>query len=1086
MKELYKSFFKLNPIKTVQILSFIVFIFLFSGITLGLISTPIQIISVANKVNHQQTKWDYSWETYWDIYDNEFLYEYFEKDAGKNNFLKTSLLNLDLEIQGEKLENHLKDYFSRSVHDYKNYQDFIGNFIKNNVFSFSYLYSHEVLIPSSNDTKILVNFKDLVKEDWATYAELNYGQVYRIINNDLIRLLKLDNFKIDSHFTYSYSWSNYGDQRTTFHLEPVNLNQSNNVVMLKGNKNNLLKMKDNEIIINDKYAKLHHLKIGDYFSLNNFVRKNGEPLSYGAYKIIGFGTKINNLFSSDTSKQNNYNSEVYCYLTDNEMWKYVKYLYEVDNLVILPNGKTEYQNQIFLKTRITANKSAIKNFSNALNKRKILNENIFLKQYQQEEFSKILTLYIIQASLFIVIGALLLICSVFFINYCLKKELVLIAPTIKILKASGYYSAEIASIFWLKVIFMLVIGFSIGFFLSFPIQMLVYRIIIINSFVLINEILLNWFFIFSTFLLLPLLLSLLNFGYLTMYLKTPPLEISNPQQTKQRGRVLIKGKSVKNWKIRKPFELALIVPSTKRTKIVIAALSLCFVAFCFEINTKQFMTSLTDQWTPIYQNIDSSFNLDYKFDWKKIDNKKLTFDKSTEYNIKFDYYENPNFIEQQIDLNTEAEIENYLKSAVSDPNQIIKILLTKISGKTFRLSSLKNLMFKIVRDFKTSAVDFPIPEDVIKSLEDNWISQFNNLDKKIINQNIPITFNNIFIKKGVDFPIYKIELNNSSYGYPNADEWKLILLNDYSSNAFKWEGIEESIFSELQIADEDCFPVVVTEHFARLNNLKVGDFFEADLAKNHEDSSLKMKIKGINKKDIYTNNIYGYDKLFINSFTELNNKNLNLINDILTKNQTLIFSKDLSDFKINNNYFSFFVPGNNDDLTFIKFLTDPEKNYDFITWNSFGNEKYENYTLQKQISRDKTQNFNDLMDIIGLATFLILGILYLVLILVAFLEERDYLAALKAMGLNNWFLNLNLNLRILLGIVLACTVGIVANYFIWNIVINILSNKAKILSYSPFNWSVVLMGITIIFTIFSLGTATMQVLLTKMKIAYKK
>jgi hypothetical protein len=92
-------------------------------------------------------------------------------------------------------------------------------------------------------------------------------------------------------------------------------------------------MKDNEILVNDKYAKLHNLKIGDKVRINDFKTKDGDfstPLFNREYTIIGFGAKIHNLFSEidflDLDQNKKTTNKSFFYLTNQEFSNYLNYL----------------------------------------------------------------------------------------------------------------------------------------------------------------------------------------------------------------------------------------------------------------------------------------------------------------------------------------------------------------------------------------------------------------------------------------------------------------------------------------------------------------------------------------------------------------------------------------------------------------------------------------------------------------------------------------------------------------------------------------------------------------------------------------
>jgi hypothetical protein len=136
---------------------------------------------------------------------------------------------------------------------------------------------------------------------------------------------------IDKNLPIRYQWKNPEFKQVHglehYSLESINYHRISNVISNLSNQR-LKKMQDNEVLVNDKFAKYHHLKIGDWVDLHDFTTsKNNQQYSLRqTYKIIGFGTKMHNLFVN----QDFFNNQVgdttpntaFFYLTEHEMESY--------------------------------------------------------------------------------------------------------------------------------------------------------------------------------------------------------------------------------------------------------------------------------------------------------------------------------------------------------------------------------------------------------------------------------------------------------------------------------------------------------------------------------------------------------------------------------------------------------------------------------------------------------------------------------------------------------------------------------------------------------------------------------------------
>ena len=1114
MLKLFKSFHNLSFAKWLQSLAFVLFIFLFSALTTGIVSTPLQIINVTGGISDKQTGWDYSWKPRLNNFTDDYLFDYFESIDDNGNYknsLQTNLFNWEYEYKGLLLDDYFREYykerFNASDRDYQtNRSDFLGNFIKNNLYAYGNLYNRMVYLypvkgqESSTKTNY-VSLDDLLTSSWDEYSKLNYDQVYKKVVEDLPMMINWnDKVSIDANFILDYSWASIGHNETLFNLEPLNLGKTNNVVVFEGLKN-LKNMQDDEVLINNKYAQKNNLKIGDEIELNNF----GDETIHQKYKIVGFANKINNVFLENqlSNEYDKINNSVYVYLTENEMENYVSFFYKNSNSIEAPLRKDPVKADVFTTTRINAygNKKNFRKFASKLTTDEILVKPIEVSKYNNLSFIKTIQLYIVEAAIFIVIGFIMLILSTGFINYCLKKELDQSAPQIGVLKANGFPSEKIAFIFWTRVLMLMLIGFGLGFGMSIPIQGLVHDIIVVNTFVVIKTHLFNPWFITIVVAFIPLLLSLVSFLTLNNYLKKSSLELTN-------------FKSVQSMKQKKFNSLAAIFPTrlTKHRLVMKDALKTFFLTLLLvlanliilvEFNARTFTNRLIDNWSTVYdKNTNSAFNNGYQFQWQIETYGSYSFANSDLYNMDYIGYNDQKDLKEIVTNDSKSttltnEIQDYLaidrnlvQNWVLIAAQLQKIYHTDINHASISFQLLQQFLIQGSDDYEQIAPFLPDQNQgdaMNEEIKTTWLPSLQILSDSLINPDPLITLNNAFVQEKIDFPVLKFDLASPGYYYKSNENWKLYLVDDNSYNLFNLSGDKVANLKKLQdqTLPEQQLPVIISKHFAKLNNMKINKVFQVSLSQDNYNILVPLKIVGINENDNYSNNIYGIRTILMNKFLSTIPPSP-LYNEVFTKRQFLHFDQDnsVAAAKMDTNYFNFFYPTSNDGEVFLGDLVNNyNATYSYVNWFNLGTNNFLPIDLSKRLAQEKVHEFYALIDLLIGATVLIVLVLYLVFLLVNVNEKRKIISTFKALGYNNWEINLSILGKYFISELVAIGGGLAISYLMWWIAVKELYVQAEVIMNNPFSWIVFVIVLVIMMAVLLIGAFSSQYLI---KTVYSK
>ncbi|ATG97688.1 ABC transporter permease [Mesoplasma lactucae] len=1124
MAQLFKAFYNISWYRWLQAFAFTIFIFLFAGITTGIVATPIQIVNETSKINHAQTKWDFNTRPYLDDYQGKYLYKYFEEkdDNGEyQNSIGENLLNHDVKVYGLTLDEYFNKLYLTQGNKQNKWNeakpDFIGDFIRDTILSFDNLYNRQVNLPwPDRDSKnanyqSIVELSDLINPKWNQWGLNNYDQFVQQIFSDLPKNVNLPEIKIDYNFIINYTWANVNKPETFFNIEPINLHKTNNVVTLKRSINTLDEMKDNQVIINPKYAEINNIKLGDKITLNDFINPDGTNSFVKQYEVIGFGTKINNVFL-DNQLNNDYekiSNTLYVYLTKSEMDKYINYFYKHNNYAVSPTKVNTIKGDIFTTTRIKTDGN--KNFNKLLNavvEQDVMfsSKQLVVDKYSDLNFVKTIDVYVIEAAIFIMIGLIMLTLATIFINYCLKKELDQVASPIGVLKANGYSSEELIFPFWTRVLLMMFIGFGLGFLASLPIQGLVNNIMIVNCLVTINKYLLSWWFVVTIVVIIPGILSGVSFISLNRYLKKKPLELTNFDSVKSakvhRFNILSANMSYKISSNK------VVIRDSLKTILVSILLILANLVIILEINARTFTNNIINSWGNVYgKNVNSSISDGYQFKWSQLDDDKYTFTDRERYNMNYINYDSNEELENIIlgsnderysnmtpSMTMTSLLESYNNASNGRSKEVIlmRILNSNINNVSVRLSLLEDFIHQLDYDYHNSNAELnqiPGLDKLVSFGEEKVIPYFDVLNEMAQKENKDpwITLNNAFVQNDVDFPVLNLKVNPAKRGYRASNDWKIYLLEDYSYDMFNFSG-KKSKNMELMnnfASEYNALPVIISRHMAVLNNLKVGSTLKISLPEADYDTYLKLKIVGINNNDNYTNNIYADHQVFTTNYIHNKRPDVTYYNEIFTKRDfiTLKDAKDFLSAKVSTPYYNFFYPTYKDEVVKVNdFMTDFRQVSPFVNLANVNTPNFNNISFNEGLAKSKVKEFYILIDMLIGMTIIVVLILYLVFVLVNINERRNLISTFKAMGYTNRKINMGLIGKYFTSEAITVFISLGISYLIWWGATSILLMESNMVVTNPFSWWALGIVFVAMMTILAIGAISSNKLIEKIDV----
>jgi len=213
MRNIVKSFYNYILSFWYQFLAFVFFVLIASALTIGFVSNSLQIIAITSQINQKEIAWDYTIDTFWNVFDIKYVYDYFQKSDSEffNEFGEVLLDDQQTIADGSMtLADYLEQAFEYQKNTNPDRESFIGGFIRRQVFSSAYLTDHRILLPrrANSGRNQFANFFTIINPQWQVLAGKNYGQMYNLLNHSLTKKFNethVDNqIFIDPNFVLQY------------------------------------------------------------------------------------------------------------------------------------------------------------------------------------------------------------------------------------------------------------------------------------------------------------------------------------------------------------------------------------------------------------------------------------------------------------------------------------------------------------------------------------------------------------------------------------------------------------------------------------------------------------------------------------------------------------------------------------------------------------------------------------------------------------------------------------------------------------------------------------------------------------------
>jgi len=188
-----------------------------------------------------------------------------------------------------------------------------------------------------------------------------------------------------------------------------------------------------------------------------------------------------------------------------------------------------------------------------------------------------------------------------------------------------------------------------------------------------------------------------------------------------------------------------------------------------EFNTQTLMSDTIDINSHIYRNdIDHSFTLNKEFVWEKKDDNKYYLNDENINSLVYKDYDDRSQLQAYHNSELDEKISRYLTSEHPALVELVDLANADINHFAIDFSIFIQLLEKIVHDYETyfesSAPDYQTMVNEIKSV----LEPAKQFQARLINQQVQLTFNNVFIQNQVDYPILKLNLYNDN-SYKSSD-----------------------------------------------------------------------------------------------------------------------------------------------------------------------------------------------------------------------------------------------------------------------------------------------------------------------------
>ncbi|AKX33854.1 ABC transporter permease [Spiroplasma litorale] len=794
MRNISKSYFKLFLKLWVETIGIIVFLTMFTMLVVGMLAIPLQMTIKTNNIKNNTNVWDQQRQNI-PAFTNDFIDNYLinYKDENKDIIVENSqnLIKINLPNEGvfsktaiEKIDEYTEyvkkndaKTFCEDVSEGEANEDCVNeftqsarvDFARNLIDSFLFMGNDKTLTIADGSNIEPIKIKEIFTDEgkwlningWTTRSLEDYvvHSILNSINNDKINYLTFMNIVYNEpkenteneYYQYlitSATSLEYDDQR------------ENNIVF--SDKNSRLPVANDEVIVNDRYAKLYKKNINDSIYIKN-----------KKFKIVGIGSKYSTIsptrYSQLRSSIENYvqvyvkNSFFYesddsytfkkMFATNNYTYSSQTnkmFLFYFENYVNLIDK--DYNINDILSSKIKGSEDDWENNS-------LFYPGVYsFRAFDQHKNINALTNLFIMTYIYLVIGLILFVLGFSFVIFILKKEINNTRNQLGVFKALGYKTSQLTWIFALKNFVSMSFSFIVGYLLSIPFQIdsaeKQFKSTVTIDF---DSIYHDYVFLFVLFILVPLLFSLFAYFIIYRVLNVNALSLIQQQTRRNKKNYLLitlqiiffptliftlinyiilssSKKYNKNFNFR--LQSAFVSDNKGKFALIVSLFGISAFLFTMELRATPVLKNMFESGYNIY-----SKNVNHFYQYNSINNVKYTDKGLMRNNVKPDYkisYDDvsnglENYISENINYSNKIstlinKVSDFRNDAIKNSNEIYKKYSWLISNFAF-------LMYPLDTDEDKIDIKSWIDETILELLKDPSVENVKNIiDNKIMNK----------------------------------------------------------------------------------------------------------------------------------------------------------------------------------------------------------------------------------------------------------------------------------------------------------------------------------------------------------------
>ncbi len=565
---------------------------------------------------------------YNDVYDNvglEFIFSYHHSSDFENNLEDPNQNSSDLVYTNAIEEKKFNFYIPLDI-------------------PISELTNHEVFTYDQINLNPLANVIQ-VSNDFMIDPELNYilrrdydNNVYKYLIENIYKNTTNGNEVRDTNYI-QYQNKDKDNIKTITRIKSNEQSGFNDLVITEGrnanpwNWNDYKNKRSNlEIVLNESLKDVYKIGskiklpgvINDDFDANGFSNKDLFLLNELSFTVVGFGSSIDDVIPFEDNRKDEL---------------YAGYAY-IDQNLFDEFYKARTYNEGFLTESANYRSKIQINFNSKTNA-KTFNDNVLDDEKSKERifdyisssssddigYIKKLANQKINLVIFISIGSVVMMLGVVFISFIIKKEINYTRKQIGIFKALGYSGRRLAYPFAIKTSILLLLGMTIGLFMSMPSQKMLYKFFASSFTFSIQEIYMAPLFIIGLFVAIPIIFTIAAYLITIKYLNEPILDlINNEHRIKSRNqnkKIGFIDKQLANRGIFFNYRLRKAFLKTSKGKFIIiqSIFAITAITFSLMISAQNLMHNTATQTFDIFAK-----NSDHMNSFSEVDNPRLEND----------------------------------------------------------------------------------------------------------------------------------------------------------------------------------------------------------------------------------------------------------------------------------------------------------------------------------------------------------------------------------------------------------------------------------------------------------------------------